>query len=87
MKCHDFSLIFIHIVLSEQVNSAAKILELLHVGNSRRKTERTDANAISSRYPLKGKERRIRGHIFFLCTFNAHTHSNCLTQFSVLMLF
>lgn len=31
------------------VNSAAKILELLHVGNSRRKTERTDANAISSR--------------------------------------
>ncbi|KAI5056588.1 hypothetical protein GOP47_0028406 [Adiantum capillus-veneris] len=32
-----------------QVNSAAKILELLHVGNSRRKTERTDANAISSR--------------------------------------
>lgn len=33
----------------EQVSSAAKILELLHVGNSRRKTERTDANAISSR--------------------------------------
>ncbi|KAH7281365.1 hypothetical protein KP509_36G043700 [Ceratopteris richardii] len=32
-----------------QVNSAAKILELLHIGNSRRKTERTDANAISSR--------------------------------------
>nr|AMS24229.1 kinesin 8-I protein [Marsilea vestita] len=32
-----------------QVNSTAKILELLHVGNSRRKTEKTDANAISSR--------------------------------------
>lgn len=32
-----------------QVNSTAKIMELLHVGNSRRKTERTDANAISSR--------------------------------------
>lgn len=32
-----------------QVNSTAKILELLHIGNSRRKTEKTDANAISSR--------------------------------------
>ncbi|KAH7404464.1 hypothetical protein KP509_15G026700 [Ceratopteris richardii] len=41
--------IFVSGLKRVQVNSAAKILELLQIGNSRRKTERTDANAISSR--------------------------------------
>ncbi|RRT68658.1 hypothetical protein B296_00010608, partial [Ensete ventricosum] len=34
---------------SPQVQSADKILELLNLGNSRRKTESTEANATSSR--------------------------------------
>lgn len=33
-----------------QVNSAEKILELLNLGNSRRKTESTDVNETSSRW-------------------------------------
>lgn len=35
--------------LQIQVQSADKILELLNLGNSRRKTESTEANATSSR--------------------------------------
>lgn len=39
-------------LLHAQVNSADKILELLNVGNSRRKTESTEVNETSSRWVI-----------------------------------
>lgn len=39
-------------LLHTQVNSADKILELLNVGNSRRKTESTEVNETSSRWVI-----------------------------------
>lgn len=41
-----------------QVRSADKILELLNMGNSRRKTESTEVNATSSRYAIHSCQRR-----------------------------
>lgn len=48
-KCLSFSVMCWSSLPFKQVNSADKILELLNLGNSRRKTESTEANETSSR--------------------------------------
>ncbi|XP_073134434.1 kinesin-like protein KIN-8B isoform X2 [Henckelia pumila] len=44
---------------SIKVNSAVKILELLNLGNTRRKTESTEVNDTSSRMEIQIKEKEI----------------------------